>query len=752
MLLAALFILAALSSQTVAWAQSETPALDVSGEESGAATTTERAAEIATAIEKLSVQNFGQRQAAYRFLVGCGIESVAALEKAAHSKDIDFAERCVKALAEIGRDDETVDAVVEALERLADQDEIRCAVLARNEAEQLKKTDEERAVEALEAAGARITRTPSGQPYAVMIMRDQDLVWLKMLPTLRSVSLMQQNVTDQGVKHLVQCDQIQSLTLSQTSITDAGLDQLRQMGALTSLSLSNNQFSARGIRGLAKIQGLRSLRWNSAITDEQLNAICELKQISSLSLSHVKPNEQFADLINQLDQLTSFQLSVQDLTDTQCKHLAGIRVKATLSMMGSEKITREGWKSLTEMELTRLMIYRVQLTDRDMKLIGKMTELTYLSIYGAAITDEGLLSLDSLTNLRYLSVRGTEVTEEAGKKLQEKLPNLRSVRIESQRIPAVNRPAVVKPYQIIDITGKRNAHLRVAIDDEVLKALTKEKDLHTIFLTRNTADDDQLKKAATLPIKGLVVDSDAVTDAGIAAFRNHKTLESFTVTSNKITDRCTDSLIEMPALTRLWLIEAKLTDSGAQALINGLATKNQLTWLQLSSCPDLTNEALSDIASVKSLEQITFDHNHGTDGAVLQHVRGMKSLKTVRLNGTMLQPDHLKHLAGLNLEQLYLSEANLNEGAVGTLVQNCPKLKRLGLANTNVRDGDLEAIAKLEQLEWLWLYGTNVGDEGLKHLDGQKSLKYLYVNTDTVSAEAEERFKENHPNAMLNRN
>ena len=210
-------------------------------------------------------------------------------KKAAHSKDLDVAERCVKALAEIGRDDEAVDAVVEALERLADQDEIRCSVLAKHEAGQLKKTDEERAIEALEAAGARITRRGSGEPYSVMIMRDQDLVWLKMLPTLRSVSLMQNGVTDQGVKHLVRCDQIQSLTLSQTSITDVGLDQLRQMGSLATLSLSGNQFSARGIRGLAKIQGLRTLMWNSAMTDEQLDALGDLKQISMLYLSDVKP-------------------------------------------------------------------------------------------------------------------------------------------------------------------------------------------------------------------------------------------------------------------------------------------------------------------------------------------------------------------------------------------------------------------------------------------------------------------------------
>lgn len=734
-------LLATMIASSSAWAQTGSPS-----------DTTRVSNPTTAAIADLSNAKFSRRQKGYRFLINRGVDSITALEQAASGDDLNVAERCVKALVAIAADAEAKEAVIKAIGRLANNDSVKVAAFASHELEQLTMTDEERAVKALEAAQVRIHRDQKGDPYSVTIHRDQDIHWLQFLPKLRSVSLMQPGVGDQGIKFLVACDQIERLSLYQTSVTDRGLALLPELDSLRSLSLSGGKFSADGIRSLKHIQRLRSLMWSTGIDEQQLAAIGDLTQISSLALSNVVVTQQVVEVVNGLENLTSLNLSLTDLADEQCESLAKLKVPTSISLMRAVGVTANGWASLAATNLRSLMIYRSALTDAEMPSIGAITSLNTLSITDAPISDEGLGHLQTLTNLRYLNLRGTKVTEDGGNRLKEKLPNLRTIRINSQGFGIGQRAAANQPpYSITEYTGKKHVHMRATLTDAILEKLKNEKDIDTVFMTQVATNDSHLKLIAKLPIKGLVIKSAVVTDFGLDALRKHESLEALTITSPLVSDASVDALCDIPALKTLWMHEAQLTDAGVQKMSSQLAVRNELTWLNLSNCPGLTDDALSHLGRLQSLEKLTFGYNPSASSSVLRHLRDLPNLTEIRLEATKIESEDLRHLQTLKIQRLYFTESKLGAGVAASLADSCPELTYLGLAKTNVTDADMSAIGKLKKLQWLWLYETRVGDPGLAKLDELSNLDHVYVDAAVVTHSGEQRFKEKHPNAILQR-
>ena len=701
---------------------------------------------IETAINRLSDTKFSRRQAAYLYLIECGKDAIASLEHAAGDDDFNVAERCVRALAEITRDSECTEAALMALDRLAADDTKRVAKLAASESKRLRMTKEELAVEALVAAGVRVQRSSRGEVYYLQISRDEDLFWLKFLPRLRRVNLSGNGITDAGLKHLFDCRQLTDVSFGGTAVTDAGLAQLQHLPSLTGLHLVNNRISADGIRRLNAVKGLTSLSWLSPIDAERLRAVGELQRLTSFSLSITQVTEDLVDVISGLTQLTKLHLSATGLTDEQCEHLAGIKTATYLSLMKSPELTLAGWEHLGRMDLHSLSTYQTPVTDAGMKCLSSATELKYLNISDSPVSDEGLLHLKGLTNLRYVSFRATNVTQSGADRLKKLLPNLRTLRINSPGFT----PA--KAYSVTTTIDKTNVHLRTALTDATLKQLRQEKDVHTVFMTRINSNDQQIRMIATLPIKGLVIDSDAVTDQGLVALKAHPHLQSLTVTSNQLTDGCKDAILAIPSLSKLWIQKAQLTDAGVQALITGLCNKQQLDSLNFGNCPQITNQALDGIAKLKSLTQLTLRDNPKLDSGVLQFVRELPGLTDIRLEGNVVQAADLRHLGTLKLERLHLNNARITDGAMAALAEACPDLKQLGVAKSNLDDAAMASIGKLKQLEWLWLYGTPISDDGLAELDDLKNLKNVYVSADTVTPLGQQRFLQLHPAATLRRN
>ncbi|WP_437295321.1 hypothetical protein [Sorangium sp. So ce426] len=71
-------------------------------------------------------------------------------------------------------------------------------------------------------------------------IEDRDLVRLQHIRELRRVWVLNGNVSDQGMKHLLWLDRIESLVLYSERLTDACLESIRQMSSLRTLDMQGS--------------------------------------------------------------------------------------------------------------------------------------------------------------------------------------------------------------------------------------------------------------------------------------------------------------------------------------------------------------------------------------------------------------------------------------------------------------------------------------------------------------------------------
>lgn len=119
-----------------------------------------------------------------------------------------------------------------------------------------------------------------------------------------------------------------------------------------------------------------------------------------------------------------------------------------------------------------------------------------------------------------------------------------------------------------------------------LAALTKLPNLERVTLAGGGLADPGMVEAAKLPkLRELRVWHCRFTDAGIAAFRNHPTLESITVGPSwdkLLTDKTLESLSLYPKLKKFGIAETWLTWEGGLKHLTKL--KGQLTDLDFGNC------------------------------------------------------------------------------------------------------------------------------------------------------------------------
>jgi mono/diheme cytochrome c family protein/uncharacterized membrane protein len=107
-------------------------------------------------------------------------------------------------------------------------------------------------------------------------------------------------------------------------------------------------------------------------------------------------------------------------------------------------------------------------------------------------------------------------------------------------------------------------------------------------------------------------------------------------------------------------------------------------------------------------------------------------------------------LAPLNEQVVWLKLGNTKIGDAGLKsVGKLKNLTRLGLEQTAITDAGLTNLSGLKHLEHLNLYGTKVTDAGLKALAGMKQLKTLYLWQTAVTPAGVEALKKQLPKTQI---
>ncbi len=386
-------------------------------------------AEIAEAIGDLANNRFSTRNEAFLKLLQGGPDAIPALEVGAKSEELEIGMRCVEALVQIARDRRDTADVVKVLERLASNRSYGLAGLARDHARQLKMTDEERVIEALTRAGARLHQSRDGSVFSASISHDRQLSRLKYLPKLQSVNISGNGVTDAGLDHLAKINTLTSLSINQCGVTDHGLGKLKDLAKLSSISISGKDFTGLGLRKLKDVPNLRSVSLYSSVNDDDLQAMASVRQIQNLSLSDLNLSRESVGLLNQLKHLRQCNLSLRDASEADFQWIAKVEVSVMVNLYGSPKIPDESWGLLREAALVGLTVSGMPITDDGLANIAKIKNLKRLQLVSneLPITDQGLTHLRKLTLLEFLYLRGADLSEDAVNALKKESPKLRNV-------------------------------------------------------------------------------------------------------------------------------------------------------------------------------------------------------------------------------------------------------------------------------------------------------------------------------------
>ncbi len=150
-------------------------------------------------------------------------------------------------------------------------------------------------------------------------------------------------------------------------------------------------------------------------------------------------------------------------------------------------------------------------------------------------------------------------------------------------------------------------------------------------------------------------------------------------------------------------------------------------------------------------------------GEVLKTLAGLGALVTplarnyslievdFRSMGEEAGDDRLSKLAPVADQVTWLNLAGTNVGDEGLKhLSPLKHLTRLHLEKTRVGDGGLAHLKNLEHLEYLNLYDTRVSDAGLVYLEKLKGLKELYLWRTQVSQKGAERLQASVPGLVIN--
>jgi hypothetical protein len=205
---------------------------------------------------------------------------------------------------------------------------------------------------------------------------------------------------------------------------------------------------------------------------------------------------------------------------------------------------------------------------------------------------------------------------------------------------------------------------------------------------------EELQRTTTL--RWLVLDSACVSDAALAKFQMaHPHLQVY---------RSQRRVIEaVPGSGRgAWVLPESRWTAQYPPELEQLLGKELLQRAMMVSTNDASHVA--QLAGAEFLERLDLDRGGAavTD-AVMIHLAGMRSLKTLYLTNRRVTDEGLAHLAGL------------------------AKLELLDLSGTPITDAGLVHLAGLTRLKELSVDRTGVTDAGLLHLKGLKNLTRLDV-------------------------
>lgn len=206
-------------------------------------------------------------------------------------------------------------------------------------------------------------------------------------------------------------------------------------------------------------------------------------------------------------------------------------------------------------------------------------------------------------------------------------------------------------------------------------------------------------------------------------------LKGLQVLRLRLTGRTEKGLVHLGKLTGLRELDLGANPGLTGASLRHLAPLAKLRVLLLPNCTGLGDAALGEVGKLTALERLDVAGcaTVGDDG--VKKLAGLKRLQSLDLTDTSVGDAGVEALAGLPLADLSLSRTR----AGGAGLDRLTKLKKLTMREVKAADNAAGVLAKLEGLEQLDLYGSDLSDVGLARLKRLDALSSLAVGNTQIT-------------------
>lgn len=246
------------------------------------------------------------------------------------------------------------------------------------------------------------------------VMQSADLRGILGSQTLKSLKLDGVVAGDDGLIDADKVVSINQIELIDTDISPAALLQ-RYGGSARFVEIHEQSEDGHAEVTLRTIRrGLRQVTWRGEPQEVDLNALKYCREATSLDLYWNEPIDRFAAVVNDMQEVSSFLVTLP-IDDDVLRSLAQKPRLHKLLLYGPQKITPEGLAQFaTGRKLGAVALKSANITDAHLEALGKAAHIQRLIIANNPITDEGLRHLTSWEGIVFLDISGCSgLTDEA---------------------------------------------------------------------------------------------------------------------------------------------------------------------------------------------------------------------------------------------------------------------------------------------------------------------------------------------------
>lgn len=403
--------------------------------------------------------------------------------------------------------------------------------------------------------------------------------------------------------------------------------------------------------------------------------------------------------------------------------LCQLKQLRSLSIVHAVELPKVFFEKLADMQSLRSLTFEGShdISDDDLKYIGKLHHLQFFSMDGNPISEKGIKHLLPLKELNSLSFNRCEISEYClrtlaplGPQLEELMLIMNGSHISDRGLKIIGKFTNIKKL-LLDDDYKKSANGFLS-----LSGLTQLEEVHLNSFTGNPQTFAMLSQFTHL--RKLTLHGNGDADSKYLATLVHLTdldVRFYLESGNEITG----------ALPFLENLQSLAIGSFGDIRKEDLARLEHLTFLNLSRYKD-NNERLSLLSSLKGLTHLDLHYSEELTDEGIGNLAEISNLKNLdlsycpKISGEGFARFHqLKKLVSINLE--YCDE--LSDEALKNLsmVESLQEINLIRCAK--ITDQGLNYLLELKNLKWINLrlcHGTTY--EGRRRL-AKKNVAVIYI-------------------------